>query len=473
MTLVYYVKQLSSYHSLFLLAGLTLFVMLLLTGLASADSCTPVQTPSILFSDERSDYVTSPYSFRYPFKTGIMTEMKMSLNRLLYEGAKDSPHQVVYSGECTGTQRIEFEMERALDEKQNQAYSVINNELTRLQENFDQAGLTSGVDTFLPLLLTFVASLPDDPDSIGDKFPIETAYERKSSLNDKNWLLLGLLENKGYNAGVVYYGLSIIPAVHGTGCDGKEGYLFIDIMGHTIGKRTTSYASVDPIAIIPFGSGTKQYQPETCIPDRDILSTLRASPSMNMHITEQVAEEVEEEVEEQITEQVAEKIEEKNNGAESELLTAVADDDLHSHTQYMNGDEQATISSLIQKIQEGDEEAWIWNNLGVKFIEQKRFSEAENAFNRALEIDPESVEALSNLAYLLGNKQKKFELAEEYINRALSLAPEDSLVWYQKGMLYYLMGNGTDAAYSFEQALMYDETLTDARVALDILSRLS
>jgi len=471
MTLVYYVKQLSSYHSLFLLVGLTFFVMLLLTGSASADSCSPVQTPSILFSNERSDYVTFSHPFRYPFKTGIMAEMKTSLNRLLYEGAKNSPHQVIYSGKCTGAQRIEFEMERALDEQQNQAYSAINNELTRLQGNFDQAGLTSGVDTFLPVLLTFVSSFPDEPDSIGDKFPIETIYERKGSLNDKTWLLLGLLENKGYNVAVVYYGLSIIPAVYGTSCDGKEGYLFIDIMGHTIGKRTTRYASVDPIAILPFGNGKKQYQPETCIPDRDILSTLRASPSI---IAERIEERTEERIEEQIQERTEERTEEQiQEQTEEQIFTEVVNDDLHRHTQYTNRDEQITISTLIQRIQEGDEEQWVWNNLGVLFIEQNRFTEAENAFNRALEIDPESVEALSNLAYLFGSKQRKFELAEEYIDRALSLAPEDSLVWYQKGMLHYLRGNGKEAAYSFEQALIYDETLADARKALDILSRVS
>ena len=372
---MYYMKQLSNYHNSFLLACLTFFAMLLLTGSASAE-CTPVQTPWIFYSNEQHDFITSEYSFRYPFKTGIMTEMKISLNRLLYEGAKNSPRQVRYSGECTGAQRVELEMKRALDDKQNVVYSAINNELTRLQRNFDQAGLTSGADTFFPVLLTFVGSFPDDPDSSGDKFPIQTIYERNGSLTDKTWLLLGLMGNKGYNAAVIYYGASIIPAVYGTSCDGKNGYLFIDIMEQTIGKRPKNYASVDPIAIIPFGRGTKQYQPETCVPDKDILSRLRPSTPMDNAIA---------------TTNAYAQGEAQKNDAGPELLGDITE-------QY------ATISELIQMIQEGKEELWVWNNLGVRYTEQKRFAEAENAFNRALEIDPTSAEVLANLASLLGNR---------------------------------------------------------------------
>jgi len=380
MTLVYYVKQLSNYHNLFFLAGLTFFVMLLLTGQVSAESCIPVQTPVILHSSEQSDFITSQYSFRYPFKTGIMTEMKMSLNRLLYEGAKNSPREVMYLGECTGAQMVELEMKRALDERQNEAYSAINNELARLQGNFDQGGLTGGTDTFLPVLLTFVGSFSDDPNSTGDKFPIETIYERKGSLTDKIWLLLGLMQNKGYNVAVIYYGSSMIPAVYGTSCDGRDGYLFIDVMEQTIGKRPNRYASVDPIAIIPFGHGTTRYEPATCVPDRDILSRLRASSSTNTAIvTTNAYVQGERDI--------------------SELAQMVD----HRYTQYMHGDEQATISDLIQKIQEGSADQWIWNDLGVRYTEQNRFTEAENAFNRALEIDPTSAEVLANLEYLLGN----------------------------------------------------------------------
>ena len=371
---VYYGKQLSNYHNLFLLACLTFFAMLLLTGSTSAE-CTPVQIPSIFYSNEQHDFITFQYSFRYPFKTGIMTEMKISLNRLLYEAAKNSPRQVIYSGGCTGAQRAEHEIKRALDEKQNEAYSAINDELTRLQGNFDQAGLTNSVDTFFPVLLTFVGSFSDDPDSIGDKFPIQTIYERKGSLTDKIWLLLGLMGDKGYNAAVIYYGSSIIPAVYGTSCTGKDGYLFIDITEQTIGKRPKRYASVDPIAIIPFGHGTKQYQPATCVPDRDILSKLRASPPMDIAIT---------------TTNTSVQGEGQKNSAGSELLGK-------------NTDQYATLSELIQIIQEGHEELWVWNNLGVRYTEQNRFAEAENAFNRALEIDPTSVEVLANLAYILIN----------------------------------------------------------------------
>ena len=365
-TLVYYVKDLLNHYNVFLLACLTLFVMLLLTGSVSAE-CTSQIAPTILYSNEQSDFVTSQYSFRYPFKTGIMTEMKMSLNRLLYEGAKNSPHQIRYLGECSAAEMVEIEMEKALEKKQEQAYSAINNELTRLQGNFDQAGITGGVDTFLPVLLTFVASLSDDPDSNEDKFPIETMYERKGSLTDKTWLTLGLMENKGYNVAVVYYGSSIIPAVSGVSCEGKDGYLFIDIAEQTIGKRSKNYASVDPIAIIPFGQGTERYESATCVSDKDILFRLRPSPSMTGAIA--------------ITNAYAQGESQKSG------------DDIP--------DEHATMSELIQLIQEGSEELWVWNNLGVRFTEQNRFAEAESAFKRALEIDPTSVEALANLEYLL------------------------------------------------------------------------
>ncbi|UCE42179.1 MAG: glycosyltransferase family 39 protein [Candidatus Aminicenantes bacterium] len=62
-------------------------------------------------------------------------------------------------------------------------------------------------------------------------------------------------------------------------------------------------------------------------------------------------------------------------------------------------------------------------NIGGVYVEQGKYDEAERAFDRALEINAESVEALHNKAILLAMK-KQFREASEINKRVLKLAPD-------------------------------------------------
>jgi tetratricopeptide (TPR) repeat protein len=72
--------------------------------------------------------------------------------------------------------------------------------------------------------------------------------------------------------------------------------------------------------------------------------------------------------------------------------------------------------------------------LGAVFERGQRFTEAEGAFRRALERDPEDAATLNYLGYMLAERGERLDESVDLIQRALELDPHngsylDSLGW--------------------------------------------
>jgi len=86
-----------------------------------------------------------------------------------------------------------------------------------------------------------------------------------------------------------------------------------------------------------------------------------------------------------------------------------------------------------------------------------------NLYERALALDPHSVEAQSQIANMLAIRAGNYgwsaspaadlERAEELVGQALSVAPRDWLAHYAKGSVLRRQGNVEDAISEFETAL--------------------
>jgi tetratricopeptide (TPR) repeat protein len=103
------------------------------------------------------------------------------------------------------------------------------------------------------------------------------------------------------------------------------------------------------------------------------------------------------------------------------------------------------------------------------------FAEAIDQYERALVLDPGSVEAQSLLAFTLGNRvlEKKTDSAaadivraEGLIERALARSPHDPLAHLAKGVLLRAQNRPEEAMPEFETALAFDPNST---VALHLL----
>jgi cytochrome c-type biogenesis protein CcmH/NrfG len=66
----------------------------------------------------------------------------------------------------------------------------------------------------------------------------------------------------------------------------------------------------------------------------------------------------------------------------------------------------------------------LWNQLGVCYVMNEQFDQAENAFLQGIKYAPENLDLLSNLADLY-LRQEKFDVGTEYITRALRVDPAD------------------------------------------------
>jgi hypothetical protein len=101
-------------------------------------------------------------------------------------------------------------------------------------------------------------------------------------------------------------------------------------------------------------------------------------------------------------------------------------------------------------------------NFGVALKGLFRFDEAEQAFARATQFDPQLVEAWSNLADSLSRRQQ-FDAAERALKIALSVRPEFTDALMNWGVLEARRGNFPSAISRFDQILASELSAADAR----------
>lgn len=108
-------------------------------------------------------------------------------------------------------------------------------------------------------------------------------------------------------------------------------------------------------------------------------------------------------------------------------------------------------------------------NLGVAYTKKQQYTEAENAFKKALELEPDSADAYTGLASLY-NAQKKFDLAAEASAKAQRLASAapggNAQATYNQGVILWNGGKYAEAKAQFEAALKADPNIAMAHYLL-------
>ena len=99
--------------------------------------------------------------------------------------------------------------------------------------------------------------------------------------------------------------------------------------------------------------------------------------------------------------------------------------------------------------------------LGNLLVAQKRFEDAEQAYNKAIELNPDDAAAYYNLGILLVD-QKRFEDAEKAYNKAIELNPDYAAAYYNRACLYALQNKRElsfiDLNYCFELSQAANDT---------------
>jgi predicted TPR repeat methyltransferase len=99
---------------------------------------------------------------------------------------------------------------------------------------------------------------------------------------------------------------------------------------------------------------------------------------------------------------------------------------------------------------------------GVLLMREGRFQDAVVAFDEALEIKPDFVDALSNRATAL-SELYRYEDAMEAFDRALALDPEHAISWNNRANVLVKMKRFEDAVASYDKALALAPAFLEAR----------
>jgi predicted CXXCH cytochrome family protein len=133
---------------------------------------------------------------------------------------------------------------------------------------------------------------------------------------------------------------------------------------------------------------------------------------------------------------------------------------------------QAGLPMLAREIarqQPGDAEFYIV--LGDGWQGAGRPKEAVAAYERAVQLDPKSLNALRSLAAGFSADGRAAQAAET-LKRAIQIAPADPITWYRYGMLDFALGRASDAVEKVQKAIALDPTLPEqSRSLAEILAK--
>ena len=99
-----------------------------------------------------------------------------------------------------------------------------------------------------------------------------------------------------------------------------------------------------------------------------------------------------------------------------------------------------------------------WFNEGKALANQSNYADAVIAFNKAVEINPQYIDAWLRKGEAL-YAQKKYSAAIEVFNRAIEIDPQDAEAWLNKGKTLYAMGTRESykmAIEAFNKAIEID-----------------
>jgi tetratricopeptide (TPR) repeat protein len=107
------------------------------------------------------------------------------------------------------------------------------------------------------------------------------------------------------------------------------------------------------------------------------------------------------------------------------------------------------------------EDATIWGNKGNALVERSMYNDAIKCYDKALEINPGSMEAWNNKGLALARTGRLAEAVQCY-DRALEINPGDNEVMYNKGISLAQLGKSKEAIECYDELLAVNPWDADA-----------
>ena len=94
----------------------------------------------------------------------------------------------------------------------------------------------------------------------------------------------------------------------------------------------------------------------------------------------------------------------------------------------------------------------IWYNKGIALRIQKKYDEALTAYDKAIEFDPQNLNAWNNKGIVF-HEQGKYIKAIQAYDKALEINPRDHVVLTNKGWARFNRGNKIGAVKCFDRSI--------------------
>lgn len=107
------------------------------------------------------------------------------------------------------------------------------------------------------------------------------------------------------------------------------------------------------------------------------------------------------------------------------------------------------------------EDATVWGNKGNSLVESSMYDDAIKCYDKALEINPGSMEAWNNKGLALARTGRLAEAVQCY-DKALEIDPGDTEVMYNKGISLALLGKSKEAIECYDKLLAANPRDADA-----------
>lgn len=98
----------------------------------------------------------------------------------------------------------------------------------------------------------------------------------------------------------------------------------------------------------------------------------------------------------------------------------------------------------------------VWERKGFVEYNLGQYGEAQKSFEKALEKDKNSVEAITNLAVVM-YADKQYETALQHTQKAINIDNTYDFAWYQQSLILLEQGNGNEALLSINKAIRLNE----------------
>jgi tetratricopeptide (TPR) repeat protein len=105
-----------------------------------------------------------------------------------------------------------------------------------------------------------------------------------------------------------------------------------------------------------------------------------------------------------------------------------------------------------------DDKTYLLFLKGALAERQKHLEPAEQFFNQALELDPNSAMTLNYLGYMLADKGIRLPEALKFIRKAVDLDPMNGAYLDSLGWAYFKLGQYEEAEENLRQAVQRDQT---------------